>query len=74
MGEYKTLITQEMLKRNILAANSVYVCTEHSEAALEDYFSALDDVFVLIEKCENGLDPTSLLDGPVAHNSFLRLN
>ncbi|MDP7260978.1 MAG: aminotransferase class III-fold pyridoxal phosphate-dependent enzyme, partial [archaeon] len=28
--KYKTLITQEMLKKDILAANSVYVCTEHT--------------------------------------------
>ncbi len=71
---YKTLITQEMLKNGILASNSVYVCTEHTQVVLERYFSVLEKVFLLIENCENGLDPFSILDGPIAHNTFLRLN
>ena len=31
--KYKTLITQEMLKKSFLVANSVYVCTEHTDSA-----------------------------------------
>ena len=42
---YKTLITQEMLKKGYLAANSVYVCTEHTEQVLNDYFEALSPAF-----------------------------
>ena len=29
--EYKTLITQEMLKKGYLATNSIYVCKDHSQ-------------------------------------------
>ena len=28
---YKTLITQEMLKKNILATNSIYISTSHTK-------------------------------------------
>ena len=36
--KYKTLITQEMLKKGYLAANMVYVCTEHTGAIIDEYF------------------------------------
>lgn len=71
---YKTLITQEMLDKGYLAANSVYVCTEHSSDIVEDYFSALDPIFGLIRTCEEGRDVTTLLKGPVCHAGFKRLN
>lgn len=71
---YKTLITQEMLKKSYLAATSVYVGTVHTPAIVDGYFDALDPVFALIAECENGRDPNSLLEGPVAHSGFTRLN
>jgi glutamate-1-semialdehyde 2,1-aminomutase len=72
--EYKTLITQEMLKKGFLAGNSVYVCTEHSSNVLEAYKNALDPIFGLIRECENGRDIKTLLDGPTCHAEFRRLN
>nr|ADD96534.1 hypothetical protein [uncultured organism MedDCM-OCT-S11-C293] len=72
--EYKTLITQEMLKKGYLAANSIYVCTEHTPEFIEGYIDALDPVFALIRECEDGRDIVSLLDGPVCHGGFKRLN
>lgn len=71
---YKTLITQEMLKEGYLAANSVYVCTEHTTAVVDGYFSTLDPIFSLIKDCENGRDVNSLLDGSICHGDFKRLN
>ena len=71
---YKTLITQEMLARGYLAANSVYVCTEHTPAVLDGYFAALDPVFALIRQCNDGRDVMGLLKGPVCHAGFKRLN
>ena len=44
---YKTLITQEMLAKGYLAANSVYVCIEHTPKVVDGYFEALDGVFSL---------------------------
>ena len=63
---YKTLITQEMLAKGYLAANSVYVCIEHTPKVVDGYFEALDGVFAMISDCEAGRDVTSLLSGPFA--------
>ena len=71
---YKTLITQEMLGKGFLAANSVYVCTEHTPLILEAYFEALDPIFQMIAECEDGRDVLALLKGPVCHAGFKRLN
>ena len=71
---YKTLITQEMLKRGYLAGNSVYVCTEHTPQILADYREALDAVFAMIRDCEQGRDISTLLQGPLCHTEFRRLN
>jgi len=71
---YKTLITQEMLKSGYLAATSVYVSTAHTDDVVDGYFDALDPVFGLIAECENGRDLSSVLEGPVCHSGFSRLN
>jgi glutamate-1-semialdehyde 2,1-aminomutase len=71
---YKTLITQEMLGKGYLAANSVYVCTEHTKEIVDGYFDALDPVFKMIRECEDGRDVMSLLKGPICHAGFKRLN
>jgi glutamate-1-semialdehyde 2,1-aminomutase len=72
--KYKTLITQEMLKNGWLATTSVYVCTEHTPEIIERYFIALDPLFGLIKQCEEGRNVDELLEGPVCHAGFKRLN
>lgn len=72
--EYKTLITQEMLDKGYLATNLVFSCIEHTPEIIEGYFDALDPIFGLIKKCEEGLDVKQLLKGPVCHSGFKRLN
>jgi|MDTB01.3.fsa_nt_gb glutamate-1-semialdehyde 2,1-aminomutase len=71
---YKTLITQEMLKKGYLAATSCYVCLAHTTDILELYLEALDEVFALIAECEVGRSVDELLEGPVCHGGFKRLN
>jgi len=71
---YKTLITQEMLERGYLAANSVYACTEHKREIVDGYFTELDPIFATIKECEEGLDVNTLLKSPLCHNGFKRLN
>ena len=71
---YKTLITQEMLKKGYLASNSVYVCTEHTQDVVDGYFKALDPIFAIIKECEDGRDINSILEGPICHSGFKRLN
>lgn len=71
---YKTLVTQAMLGKGYLAGNSVYVCTEHTPDVIDGYFNALDPVFALIKQCEQGREVSSLLEGPICHGGFKRLN
>ena len=74
MLKYKTLITQEMLKNGYLAATSIYPCTEHTRRVVDQYFEALDPLFALIKECEGGRSVDALLEGPVCHGGFRRLN
>ena len=71
---YKTLITQEMLSKGYLAGTGVYICVDHTTAVINAYFEALDPVFGLIAECENGRDVGTLLQGPICHEGFKRLN
>ena len=72
---YKTLITQEMLKKNILASTNFYASIAHEDIYLEKYFSELDKVYGLIRKCEQQeLNINELLEGPICHTGFKRLN
>ena len=71
---YKTLITQEMLKRGFLAGNAVYSSIAHTPEIVSAYFGALDPVFAMIANCEAGQAVEELLEGPVCHSGFARLN
>lgn len=71
---YKTYITQEMLGKGYLAGNCIYVCTEHTPEVLAGYFDELDKLFSDIREFEDGRDVMSLLNGPVCHGGFKRLN
>jgi glutamate-1-semialdehyde aminotransferase len=72
---YKTLIAQEMLKKNILASTSFYASIAHEDIYIEKYFNELDKVYKIISKCEsNNLDINKILEGPICHNGFKRLN
>lgn len=71
---YKTLITQKMLEKGYLAGNSVYACIDHTPEILEGYFDALAPIFLMIKECEEGRVIADLLEGPVCHAGFKRLN
>ena len=51
---YKTLITQEMLKKNILASDKVYCSISHNDNILNKYFDILDQIFKKISSVERG--------------------
>ncbi len=73
--EYKTFLCQEMLKKGFLASTNFYASTSHDNSKIDSYFNALDKVFETISKCENDLlDIKKLLNGPVCHTGFQRLN
>ena len=72
--KYKTFITQEMLKSNILASNVIYICTKHDLKNFNDYFNSLDNIFSKISDCEKGKSIDRLLKSPICHTTFQRLN
>ena len=51
---YKTYLSQEMLKRNILASNVIYASIAHDNRILEKYFDHLNQIFKKIAQCEKG--------------------
>ena len=71
---YKTIITQEMLKKGYLAATAVYVCTAHTKDIIDGYIENIRPIFQTIKECEDGRNIMDLLEGPIAHNGFKRLN
>lgn len=71
---YKTFITQEMLKVGYLSATAFYTSTSHTSEIVSEYFAALKPIFATIKECEGGKDIMTLLEGPIAHNGFKRLN
>ena len=73
--KYKTFITQEMLKSNILASNAIFVCTKHTKRKLDDYFSKLDEIFKKISDFENkSKDLDNALETEPSQVGFKRLN
>ena len=73
--EYKTFVTQEMLKKGFLASTNFYACIDHTDDKIASYLDALDDVYHTISQCEKGnVIISELLDGPVCHSGFKRLN
>ncbi len=71
---YKTLLTQEMLKAGWLAGTGTYACLAHTPDVVDRYTHELEPVFALIAECEDGRDVTTLLEGPVCHAGFRRIN
>ena len=73
--EYKTFITQELLKQNILGANTTYVSISHNDKVIKNYEEKLNDIFFSIYKIIHSKKKISnFLDGPVSHSGFRRLN
>ena len=73
--EYKTLITQNLLKERILGANTTYTSICHNDRVIKNYEIKLNKIFNLIKKIESsGESVENYLEGPVSHSGFKRLN
>ena len=71
--EYRTLIAQEMLKKNILATNTVYLSIYHDDKILKKYFNVLESIFYNISRIENNIENIKL-ETPVIQPGFNRVN
>ncbi|OUU30606.1 MAG: hypothetical protein CBB97_00875 [Candidatus Endolissoclinum sp. TMED37] len=72
--KFKTFITQEMLKKNILASNFIYLSCSHTDKQIEKYFIELEKVFKKIEKFYKNNNVDSFLESTVSQGTFKRLN
>ena len=70
----KTLFTQLMLGKGFLAGTSIYVCAAHTDEILDQYFGAVKDVFSSISQAVKDGSYKEMLNGPVCHTGFKRLN
>jgi len=70
----KTYITQEMLKNGFIFGNCIYLCIYHTNKIIDKYFKVLEKIFSNLNKLKNFDEIKDLLDGPVSHSTFKRLN
>ncbi len=70
----RTLFTQEMLKRGVLASGGIYVSLAFKKKHIEEYLKVIDEVFTILDKAIQESKVEQLLEGPVAHAGFQRLN
>ncbi len=70
---YKTYITQELLKKKILATNSVYCCVDH-KIYLKKYFIEFEKIFKKISYIKKNESILKYLEFPVSMPGFQRLN
>ena len=72
--KYVTYITQEMLKKNILATNMVFVSISHSDEILDKYFRELKKVFKRMKNFKISNNIKEKLDSEEAWTDFRRYN
>ena len=71
---YKSFITQEFLKNNILASTSIYVSNEHNMKVINNYLVILDKIFAKISEHRKDKKKKKLLNGPEAMIGMSRSN
>jgi glutamate-1-semialdehyde 2,1-aminomutase len=71
--EVRTLFTQMMLDRGIIAGGSFYSMWAHTDAQVDRYLEAVNQVFRDLRIAIDQNAVRQLLRGPVAHSGFKRL-
>jgi len=71
--EVRTLFTQMMLDRGIFATGSFYAMWAHTDAHVDRYLEAVNQVFRDLRAAVDQKAVRQLLRGPVAHSGFKRL-
>lgn len=69
----RTLFTQEMLNRKVLASASIYLTYAFKEKHAKQYLKTADEVFGIIKKAIEQKKVLKMLKGPAAHLGFQRL-
>ncbi len=72
--QYKTFISQEMLKKNILASNMIFLTIKHDKTKINKYLKNLEIIFKKISYIEKkNLNINKFLDTSICHDTFKRL-
>ena len=70
-----TFITQEMLKHNFLAANTIFMSIAHKNLYIKSYLEKLEQTVSLMKKIEDkGIKIKNKIIGPLKSDTFDRLN
>jgi transcription termination factor NusB len=69
---YKTYITQEMLKYKILANDTVYLSTAHSKKIIDKYLFYMNKIFRNINKHKKNI--SKIIKSSLPDTTFSRLN
>ncbi len=69
----RTLFTQAMLERGFLAKNAYYATCSHTADQIDQYLTAVNDVFRELARAISAGNVLKQLRGPVAHAGFSRL-
>jgi hypothetical protein len=72
--EFKTYLTQKMLNKGFLASTIFYASIAHTSDIINSYFEELEKVFAKLADLSGPSDVRSLLEGPVSHAGFKRIN
>tara|TARA_A100001011_G_scaffold399470_1_gene508255 strand:- start:2437 stop:3756 length:1320 start_codon:yes stop_codon:yes gene_type:complete len=71
--QYKTLITQNMLKKGYLASNLTFLSIHHTYKIIDKYVKNLEPTFEIIKNIEEGENIKDYLTTRVCHQTFERL-
>jgi glutamate-1-semialdehyde 2,1-aminomutase len=71
--ELKTLFTQKMLEKGILASGSFYINLEHTKINLKHYYDSFEMVMNDLGKSIKADNISGQIFGPLAHTGFSRL-
>jgi hypothetical protein len=72
--EYKTFLSQEMLSKGFLASTVFYSSVAHSPEVVDAYLAEVDKVFERLAGLSSPSEVKRLLNGPVSHVGFKRIN
>ena len=63
-----------MLKSGYLAGTNFYASTSHTTEIIQGYLIEFEQVIDRISDCKNDEELVNLIDGPLCHSGFERLN
>ena len=66
----KTFLTKEMLKKNILATNTIYISTSHDEKSILKYKKELSLIFLHLENIIYTKNYSKLNINKIARSTF----